>query len=74
MSSIHSTAVIASGASIHESCEIGPYAVIGSRVRMGLGNVVGPHVVFEGDTKIGAGNRFLASCSRGQSTDNRTER
>ena len=67
MSSIHPTAVIAFGASIHESCEIGPYAVIGPGVRLGPGNVVGPHVVIEGDTEIGAGNRFLASCSIGAS-------
>ncbi len=67
MSSIHPTAVIASGASIHESCEIGPYAVIGRGVRLGPGNVVGPHAVIEGDTQIGAGNRFLASCSIGAS-------
>ena len=67
MSSIHSTAVIAAGASIHESCEIGPYSVIGPGVRMGPGNVVGPHVVIEGDTEIGVGNRFLASCSIGAS-------
>ncbi len=67
MSSIHPTAVIASGASIHESCEIGPYAVIGAGVRLGPGNVVAPHVVIEGDTQIGAGNRFMASCSIGAS-------
>lgn len=67
MSSIHPTAVIAPGASIHESCDIGPYAVIGAGVRLGPGNIVGPHAVIEGDTKIGAGNRFLASCSIGAS-------
>lgn len=67
MSSIHPTAVIASGASIDESCEIGPYAVIGAGVRLGPRNVVAPHVVIEGDTQIGPGNRFLASCSIGAS-------
>ena len=67
MSSIHSTAVIASGAFIHGSCEIGPYAVIGAGVRMGPGNVVSPHVVIEGRTEIGKNNRFLTSCSIGAS-------
>lgn len=67
MPSIHPTAVIASGAQIHETCQIGPYAVIGAGVRLGPGNVVGPHVVIEGDTVIGPGNRFLASCSIGAS-------
>lgn len=67
MPNIHATAILASGAHIHETCKIGPYAVIGEGVRLGPGNVVGPHVVIEGDTEIGAGNHFLASCSIGAS-------
>ena len=67
MASIHPTAVVAPGAQIHPSCEIGPYAVIGPGVRLGPGNVVGPHAVLDGETEIGADNRFLASCSIGAS-------
>jgi len=67
MASIHPTAVVADTAEIDPSCDIGPYAVIGPRVRLGPGNVVGPHVVLDGETRIGAGNRFLASCSVGAS-------
>ena len=67
MASIHPTAVVAPSAEIDPSCEIGPYAVIGAMVRLGPGNVVGPHVVLDGETQIGAGNRFLASCSIGAS-------
>lgn len=67
MPNIHPTAVIAAGARIDATCQIGPYAVIGEGVRLGPGNIVGPHVVIEGDTAIGTGNRFLASCSIGAS-------
>ena len=67
MASIHPTAVVAPGAQIDPSCEIGPYAVIGPGVRLGPGNVVGPHAVLDGETEIGADNRFLASCSIGAS-------
>jgi len=34
--------------------------VIGSKVRMGPGNVVGSHAVVEGSTTMGAGNRIFA--------------
>lgn len=67
MANIHSTAVVAPGAQIDPTCEIGPYAVIGAGVRLGPNNVVGPHVVLDGETTIGSGNRFLASCSIGAS-------
>lgn len=67
MASIHPTAVVAPGAQIDPSCEIGPYAVIGPEVRLGPGNVVGPHAVLDGRTEIGAGNRFMASCAIGAS-------
>lgn len=67
MATIHPTAVVAPGAQIDATCEIGPYAVIGAGVRLGPENVVGPHAVLDGQTTIGAGNRFLASCSIGAS-------
>ncbi len=56
---IHPTAIVASGAEIHESCEVGPYAVVGPRVRMGPGTVVGAHAVVEGSTTMGARNRIF---------------
>lgn len=67
MANIHPTAVVAPGAQIDATCEIGPYAVIGAGVRLGPGNIVGPHAVLDGETTAGAGNRFSASCSIGAS-------
>lgn len=67
MKNFHPTAVIHPDAEVHPSCEVGPYAVIGAGVRLGAGNMVGPHVVLDGHTEVGKGNRFLASCSIGAS-------
>ena len=40
--SIHPTAVIAPGARLDSTVEVGPYAVIGPRVTIGPGTTVGP--------------------------------
>jgi UDP-N-acetylglucosamine acyltransferase len=65
MTHIHPTAVIEPGARIAPDCEIGAYAFVGAQVRLGPGNVIGPHVVVEGRTEIGAANRFLQFASIG---------
>jgi UDP-N-acetylglucosamine acyltransferase len=65
MTLVHPTAVIEAGAHIAEGCEIGAYAFVGAQVRLGPGNVVGPHVVIEGRTEVGRGNRFLQFASIG---------
>jgi len=57
---IHSTAIVAAGAEIDPSCEIGPFAVIGPMVKMGRNNLVGAHAVVEGNTRLGSGNRIFA--------------
>ena len=62
---IHSTAIVAAGADIDPSCEIGPFAVIGPLVKMGRNNVVGAHAVVEGSTALGAGNRIFAHAAVG---------
>lgn len=64
-SDIHPTAVIEAGARIEPGCRIGAYAYLGAQVVLGEGNIVGPHVVIEGRTRIGAGNRFLQFASIG---------
>ena len=63
--SIHPTAVIAPGARLDSTLEVGPYAVIGPRVTIGPGTTVGPHAVIEGRTRIGAGNRIFQFASVG---------
>jgi UDP-N-acetylglucosamine acyltransferase len=63
---IHPTAVVAPGASVDPSCQIGPFAVIGPEVRLGPGTTVGAHAVIEGDTALGAGNRVFPHAVLGQ--------
>jgi UDP-N-acetylglucosamine acyltransferase len=62
---IHPTAVIEPGARIGPGCRIGAYAYLGAQVVLGAGNIVGPHVVIEGASRIGVGNRFLQFASIG---------
>ena len=62
---IHPTALIDPSADLHETVQVGPYAVIGADVRIGAGSVVMAHVVMEGPTTIGEGNRFFPFCSIG---------
>jgi UDP-N-acetylglucosamine acyltransferase len=62
---IHSTAIVASDARIHESVEVGPYTVIGEGVEIGAGTRIGPHVVLQGPTTIGRDNRIFQFASIG---------
>ena len=57
--SIHPTAVIAPGARLDPTVQVGPYAVIGAKVEIGPGTTVGPHAVIEGRTQIGDDNIFF---------------
>ncbi|HTP26603.1 MAG TPA: acyl-ACP--UDP-N-acetylglucosamine O-acyltransferase [Anaeromyxobacteraceae bacterium] len=63
---IHATAIISSGAVIEAGCDIGPFAVIGPKVKMGSGNIVGAHAVLEGDLTLGQGNRIFPHACLGQ--------
>ena len=62
---IHSTAIVAPGAELDSSVEVGPYAVIGEHVKIGAGTTVGPHAVIEGRTEIGCDNRIFQFASVG---------
>jgi UDP-N-acetylglucosamine acyltransferase len=62
---IHPTAIVAPGAELDSSVEVGPYTVIGAHVRLGPRVVIGPHVVIEGHTTIGAGTRIFQFASVG---------
>ena len=57
---IHPTAIIDSGADIHESVEIGPYTVIDGNVKIGEGCRIGSHVRIYAHTTIGKNNRIDA--------------
>ena len=65
MAQVHPTAVVHPGARLHESVEVGPYAVLGERVTIGAGSRVGPHVVIDGRTTIGERNRIFPFASVG---------
>ncbi|QHI96972.1 acyl-ACP--UDP-N-acetylglucosamine O-acyltransferase [Xylophilus rhododendri] len=63
--SIHPTALVAPGAQIDGTVEIGPYTVIGPHVKIGAGTTVGAHCVIEGHTTIGRDNRIFQFNSLG---------
>jgi UDP-N-acetylglucosamine acyltransferase len=62
---IHPTAIIDPGAEIGKDVQIGPYCRIGSRVTLGERCILDSHVVIEGPSTIGSGNRFFPFCSIG---------
>lgn len=51
---IHPTAIVHKGAELDQSVEVGPYCVVGPRVKIGAGTKLLSHVVVDGDTTIGA--------------------
>jgi UDP-N-acetylglucosamine acyltransferase len=61
--SIHPTAIVAKGAKIPASCEIGPFCTIGPNVILGEDNVLISHVVLEGHLTMGSGNRISSFAS-----------
>ena len=63
--SIHPSAVIAEGAVVPDSCEVGPYSTIGPDVALGEECRLTSHVVLDGHTRIGARNVFYPFCSVG---------
>lgn len=59
---IHPTALIEEGAKIGKDVIIGPYCVIGPKVQIGDGTIIMNHVVIEGNTLIGKGNKIYPFC------------
>lgn len=62
---IHPTAIIDPSAQIGANVEIGPWTSIGAGVEIGEGSWIGPHVVIQGPTKIGKGNKIFQFASIG---------
>jgi len=56
---IHPTAVIDPGATVPASCRIGPYCTVGAGVELGENCELISHVVLEGPTRLGRGNRIF---------------
>ncbi len=65
MRGIHPTALVDTGAEIATDVSIGPYSLIGPRVRLGAGVQVAGHVVIEGYTEIGEGSIIHAFAALG---------
>jgi UDP-N-acetylglucosamine acyltransferase len=63
--SIHPSAVIAEGAVVPDSCEVGPFSTIGPDVVLGEDCRLISHVVLDGHTRIGNRNVFYPFCSIG---------
>lgn len=66
MTAVHPSAIIHPEAEIDGSVHIGPYSVIGARVKLDAGCEIGSHVVIEGPTNIGKNCRFYPFSSIGQ--------
>ncbi|MDD5020354.1 MAG: acyl-ACP--UDP-N-acetylglucosamine O-acyltransferase [Candidatus Omnitrophica bacterium] len=63
MALIHSTAIIAKGAQLDTDVEVGPYSLIGAKVKVGRGSRIGSFCVIENDTTIGPGCKiFTGAC------------
>ncbi len=62
---VHETAIVDRHAELDSTVEVGPYAVIGPRVKIGRGTRIGPHAVIEGDTTLGAENRVFQFAALG---------
>ncbi len=65
MSRIHPTAIVAAGASLDSSVEVGPYCVIGPHVGIDAGTTLAAHVVVDGHTTLGRNNRIHPFASIG---------
>jgi UDP-N-acetylglucosamine acyltransferase len=50
---------VAAGAVLEPGVRVGPFCLVGERVRLGRGTVLESHVVIDGDTRVGDGNRFF---------------
>jgi len=65
MTNVHASAIVHPNAEISSSATIGPYCVVGEHVKIG-GNVqLLSHVVVEGRTTIGSGNKIFPFASVG---------
>jgi UDP-N-acetylglucosamine acyltransferase len=63
--SIHSSAVIGTGAHVPESCTVGPFCTIGPEVVLGEECNLISHVVLDGRTRLGARNTIYSFTSIG---------
>jgi UDP-N-acetylglucosamine acyltransferase len=63
---VHPTAIVHETATIAANVEIGPYTIIGARVDIDENCWIAPHVVVNGSTKMGKGNKIYQFASVGE--------
>jgi UDP-N-acetylglucosamine acyltransferase len=56
---------VAAGAVLEPGVRVGPFCVLGEKVRLGRGTTLESHVVIDGNTRVGEGNRFFPFSSIG---------
>jgi UDP-N-acetylglucosamine acyltransferase len=66
MSRIHATALVDSKAELADDVEVGPFSIIGPKVKIDSGTWIGPHVVITGRTTLGKKNRIFQFASMGE--------
>jgi UDP-N-acetylglucosamine acyltransferase len=66
MSLIHPTALIDPRAELADDVEVGPFSIIGPKVKLDSGTWIGPHVVITGRTTMGKNNRIFQFASMGE--------
>ncbi len=62
---IHATAIIHPTAELDSSVEVGPYSIIGAKVKIAAGSHIANHVTINGPTSIGKNNRIYQYASLG---------
>jgi UDP-N-acetylglucosamine acyltransferase len=62
---IHPSAIVAEQATIGARCNIGPFCTVGPHVKLGEDCELVSHVVLDGHTRIGSGNRIFPFASVG---------
>ena len=65
MSLIHPTAIIEDGAILGSNVTVGPFTIIGAKVKIGDNTTVASHTVIAGDTTIGKNNRIFSNAAIG---------
>jgi len=62
---VHPTALVHPGARLGARVSVGAYSIVGEHVEVGEDTWIGPHVVLEGRTRVGRGNRIYQFSSIG---------
>ena len=66
--SIHESSIIHPSSEIDDDVEIGPFCIIGEKVKIKSGSKLLSHVVLKGPTTVGKNNIFYQFCTIGEDT------